>query len=211
MPREKQNYKRLKQDVLSDKGIAMIEQMAADNMSLKEIAKAIGISKSMLDRWIKEDDLEGDGRLGDACYRNSKMLNYQLQAALYEAALGAKTRTVETVARLKKDKAGNVRLRTTEKHVIEEQQAPNVAAIRYALNNTNPEKWRDKPVDEGPQEIDAAVNIQIVRAESNEEGIESSIFEPDEEDIQEEMAYFENLNENEFDNLDEWSQFEEKE
>lgn len=202
MPRERTSFKRLKRWVMSEEGLQTISQMAADNMTRKEIAKELGISKQKLDLWVAEDDRDGDGALGDALERSDRFLNYKVEAALYQAALGYTSRTTEITAKLRKDSQGVLRLRATEKLTIEEQQAPNVGAARYILNNRNPDKWKDKRVDEVDIDYKPEININVVRAQDNTETIESSAFDETEEDklfaqeLAEEQAAF-----------DEWTEF----
>ena len=114
MPRERTSFKRLRRWVMSEEGLQTISQMAADNMTRKEIAKELGISKHKLDLWVAEDDRDGDGALGDALERSDRFLNYKVEAALYQAALGYTSRTTEITAKLRKDSQGVLRLRATE-------------------------------------------------------------------------------------------------
>lgn len=203
MPRQNESYKRLKKWLLSDDGIKTIEQMAADNLTIKEIAQAIGISQAKLKEWIDEDDaIGGTGRLGDAMERSSQMLNYAVQSKLYESALGAETKTIEIVQRLRKNESNRLTLQTTEKHTIITKDAPNTAAAKFILTNKMPNVWKDKRVEEIEQTDDLAVNINIVRAEDNSEVIESSIFQPDPEEI----ANFEKQAEDKFDEAAEWDE-----
>lgn len=181
-----EKYTALKQYINSPDGLKVIEQLAADNMTQEEIAKAIGVPATTFAKWVKEND-----QLYYATQRTSKLLLTQVEAKLYESAMGAKTKTVEVVTRLKKDDKGKYRLRQTEKHVYETQEAPNTKAAMWILEKRDPDRWGPKE-DSTP---DTTVNINVVPATSPEDEIVNSSMLPTEEELKEEMEFYGAINE----------------
>lgn len=169
-------YKALKKYITSKDGLAVVEQMAMDNMTLKEMSLALGVPRKLFGDWIKENE-----KLEMATQRTSKLMLAKVEAALYQSAIGAKTRSVSSVSRLRKGKDGVLAVRQTEKVVTEETQAPNTKAAIYILDNRLPDKWSSKPGnnEEAP---DTSVTINVVRAENNTDEIVNSAYLPDEQE-----------------------------
>lgn len=73
-------------DLLEPEGLALLEGRARDGMTEQEIAKSLGISRSTLYRW-KEEHPE----LAKALRRGKEAVDYQVEGALLQTALGGNT------------------------------------------------------------------------------------------------------------------------
>lgn len=73
-------------ELLEPEGLALLEGRARDGLTEQEIAKSLGISRSTLYRW-KEEHPE----LARALRRGKEVVDYQVEGALLQTALGGNT------------------------------------------------------------------------------------------------------------------------
>lgn len=73
-------------ELLEPEGLALLEGRARDGLTEQEIAKSLGISRSTLYRW-KEEHPE----LAQALRRGKEVVDYQVEGALLQTALGGNT------------------------------------------------------------------------------------------------------------------------
>lgn len=130
-------------------GLLRIESWARDGLTDEQIAQNIGISRGTLYEWINKYP-----NIGDALKKGKAPVDFQVENALLKRALGYDyeevVTEVEDVPTGKTDPNGQPvmkqrkHVRKTKKHV-----PGDTLAMMYWLKNRRPDKWRDKPVEQG--------------------------------------------------------------
>lgn len=116
---ESKDYRKWK----TREGQIQLEKWAMEGLSYRAIARKMGVSANMLQRW-RDEHYE----IGEAIERGLDFANGQVVNALFKKATGyMKTKTVV-------DNKG-------VEHEIEEYVEPDIKAIQYWLNNRNKKEW----------------------------------------------------------------------
>ena len=113
--------------------------LAAEGLTDKEIAEKMGVAKSTLNKWKL-----GFPSFSDSLKRGKEIIDAQVQKSLYQRAIGYEYKEKKVIVEL--DSNGNqkpARIETTEKIV-----PPDTTAQIFWLKNRQPDKWRDKQVQE---------------------------------------------------------------
>ena len=113
--------------------------LAAEGLTDKEIAEKMGIAKSTLNKWKLENQ-----SFSDSLKNGKETIDAQVQKSLYQRAIGYEYKEKKVIVEL--DNNGNqkpARIETTEKLV-----PPDTTAQIFWLKNRQPDKWRDKQVQE---------------------------------------------------------------
>ena len=148
-----------KKDVLSEEGLLLIECLARDGATKKEIANKLGVHLKTLWQWGKENP-----EIEDALARGKDLVDYKVENALLKAALGyTKKKSVTYIGTVKAN--GN---RAIGGETIEEEVGPNVTACLAWLNNRRPDKWK-RNRDNMPEDDDkkTGITINIVKGNDN--------------------------------------------
>jgi hypothetical protein len=119
---------------LDKDNLIRLQGWARDGLTLDQIAHNMGIAKSTLHRWIAEI-----GEIKDALKKSREVAVYEVENAMFKAALGydvTETEQVETV-----DWQGN---KTVRKHARKRHIPPNTTAQIFILKNWRPEVWRER-------------------------------------------------------------------
>lgn len=131
--------------------VPWVKSLARCGLTVDEIAKEIGVAKSTLCRWAKDDP-----ELSDALNEGRSFADSKVEDSLYSLALG-KTVT-ETKKRMRTDKNGEMYVSHVD--VFTKEIPPNPSACIFWLKNRKPGQWRDKPNDVA-EEDRPIINITI--------------------------------------------------
>ena len=129
---------------LAPEGLEMIRAYARDGLSLTDIARKMGVSKTTLYKWKGEH-----AEILDALKKGKEFADVTVENALFQSAVG-RIVTLRKPIRLRTVKVRDgSRIETEEiQYVDEEVYIPgNVTAQIFYLKNRVPEKWRSHPAD----------------------------------------------------------------
>lgn len=132
-------FKKRIDKVRSKSGLTLLEGWARSGLSMKQIAKNIGITDQCLYLWFKKYP-----EIKQAVEKGKEVVDYEVENALYKTAMGFE------LVEQQLDNKGN-------KRMIKRTVPPNVAAQIFWLKNRRPDRWRDK----NESEVSGAVPIVI--------------------------------------------------
>ena len=122
-----------------------IAGLARRGCTLDEIARDLGVARSTLCKWIKDN-----AELSDALKCGRDFADVKVEKSLYQRALGF-TRSVKKTIIGTGDKDGQKPVRI---ELTDEEVPPDTTAIIFWLKNRNPKLWRDV------QEVNANVKTE---------------------------------------------------
>lgn len=152
----------------TEDGLTLINAWARDGLIMEEIAKKIGITRPMLDKWKNRYP-----EIEEALNTGKEIIDYKVENALLKAALGYKTKEIKVTLGKKiiNGEVFEVLKETTEKEI-----APNVTACLAWLNNRKFDQWkrnRDKVLN--LNEEDQNINITIIRGNPKTDDIGDNV------------------------------------
>lgn len=116
---ESKDYRKWK----TREGQIQLEKWGMEGLSYAAIARKMGVSRNMLQRW-RDEHYE----ISEAIERGLDFANGQVANALFKKATGY------TIQKTVIDNKG-------QEHIIDEHIQPDIKAIQYWLNNRNKEQW----------------------------------------------------------------------
>jgi transposase-like protein len=134
--------------------LELLSCWARDGYTDSEIAGKMSISPKTFQTWrLKCPEI-------DQAVRNGKeVVDFKVESALYEAAIGAKTEELEVIIEFVGDnEVKTIKKKKTIKH------PPNVLACQTWLFNRQRDKWKRNRDNELTVEDDKSINITIKRA-----------------------------------------------
>lgn len=148
---------------LETDNLILLEGWARDGWTVEDIAFKIGVDKSTLRKWMRDND-----EIRKAINDGRELVDYKVENALLKAALGYKTKEVKVITTIR-----NGKLLETIKETTTTEAAPNVQACKVWLYNRQPKKWKPESV-RGQSLLDAMdedndIRITIERAGSREQ------------------------------------------
>ena len=137
-------------------GLALLEGMARDGYTDKEIAQKMKISPGQLQRLR-----DNDAKIRKALDHGKMTTDYLVEKALLKSALGFKRKQVRITSIIRYGK-----LIETQKEELTEEVAPNVTAAQTWLYNRCPDKWKRDPQKGILDDIDedTSIKIEVTRA-----------------------------------------------
>jgi hypothetical protein len=140
--------------------LVQIERLAGLGFTDKEIAGIIGIAERTITDWKK------DAEFSAVLKRGKAVKDSEVVQSLHKMAIGYKVceKSFEAI----KYGAGEAGQGKITKHqlvktVIKNVQ-PNVTAAIFWLKNRQPDRWRDRPIEQDPDKIDDRARDAIVAA-----------------------------------------------
>ena len=148
----------------TDEGLVRLRGWARDGLTMEQIAKKIGISRSTLNEWIKKYT-----DISDAIKKGKEIADREIEESLFNKAKGFKVK-VQKAFKLKKitydEKTGK---KTKEEEVVEHAEEevyipPDTVAMIFWLKNRKPDVWKDRPeaVMEASEEAAGVIEIPTV-------------------------------------------------
>ena len=141
--------KGLYEEWLTDDGLMRLQGMARDGLTDEQICHNIGIHVSTLCEWKNRFP-----QLAEAIKKGKAPVDNEVENALLKRALGYEYEEIITeindVPTGKTDADGKPIMRQ-KKHVrkVKKHMPGYVLAMFFWLKNRRPDKWPDKPVDQG--------------------------------------------------------------
>lgn len=124
-----------KQQLLKKEFIALFTTLVNDGISLEDIAERFGIESEKFEKWVFSSP-----ELRSIFLGKSRLLNSQVEKALFEAAIGSITKRTKVITRFD-DEGEEV---VFSKEVQIEEKAPDAKAAIFWLQKNYPEKWGEK-------------------------------------------------------------------
>jgi transposase-like protein len=155
---------------LQKENLILLEGWRRDGLDYDQIAHNMGIARGTLSKWREQYK-----DIGDALKRGSEVSNYEIENAMYKAAIGYDTTETEQVETTNPDGTTTVTKRARRRHV-----PPNVTAQIFILKNRRGDVWRDKQVVEQKNDgmlaqlIDGLVNPDATPQPTEEKQTEKS-------------------------------------
>lgn len=137
-------------DWITEDKLLLLESWAREGLLDETIAKKIGISKTTLYDWKKKFP-----NFANALKKGKEVVDIEVENALLKRAKGYMTTETKT------ETSPDGKIRTI---VIEKEIPPDVTAQIYWLKNRQPQKWRDRPIEE--KEI-TKIKVELVENGSN--------------------------------------------
>ena len=169
---------------LTEEGLLKLQGYARDGMVNREIAEAVGISRTTLDKWTKKYP-----QIAEVLKCGKEVADRKVENALFERCTGKVMRLKKPV-KIKKvefDKKTGRKISETEEiveSITEEYIQPDTKAIQFWLINRKPEKWKNKVEIErsGDREETGIIQIETTVEEDVLDG-EYKEVEENEKDI----------------------------
>lgn len=111
-----------------------VKSLASRGLTVAEIAKEIGVAKSTLCLWVKDDP-----ELSDALNKGRGAVDSQVEQTLLKRALGFTVTEKKTIVSAG-DEGQKKPLRV---EIYEKEIPPDTTACIYWLKNRRPDLWRD--------------------------------------------------------------------
>ena len=142
-------------------GLALLEGMARDGYTDKEIAQKMKISPGQLQRLR-----DNDAKIRKALDHGKMTTDYLVEKALLKSALGFQRKQVKITSIIRYGK-----LVETQKEELTEEVAPNVTAAQTWLYNRCPDKWKRDPQKGILDDIDedTSIKIEVTRVGSRDD------------------------------------------
>lgn len=142
-------------------GLALLEGMARDGYTDKEIAQKMKISPGQLQR-LRNNDV----KIRKALDHGKMTTDYLVEKALLKSALGFQRKQVRITSIIRYGK-----LVETQKEELTEEVAPNVTAAQTWLYNRCPDKWKRDPQKGILDDIDedTSIKIEVTRVGSRDD------------------------------------------
>ena len=119
---------------LDPQGLTLLEGWARDGLSDEQIAHNCGITRQCLFIWKKKYPA-----LAKALEKGREVVDYEVENALLKRALGYEYTEVTV------ESSG----RDTKRRETVKQMAPDIGAQTFWLKCRRPDRWRDRPRDDG--------------------------------------------------------------
>ena len=150
--RTRENEERL----LSKDSLFLIECLARDNYSRKEIAARFGVPEGQFLKLVKRHP-----ELKEALRNGKEIVDYKVENALLKSALGYKTKEVKIITTIRKGVVVETLKESQTRDVV-----PNIGAIQMWLHNRLPQKWKKNPeLHLGiSDDEDSTIQVSIIRA-----------------------------------------------
>lgn len=142
----------------SEEGCTILTGWVRDGYSPNDIAKSIGISRQVLNRWITDNE-----SMQEAIRQGSDLVNYRVENALLKSALGYKTKNVKVTTIMR---YGKVVEEQKEEEVVD--VPPNVAAVKMWLYNKKPKDWMPESKITDIETDDNAIMVEVVNMQDPE-------------------------------------------
>lgn len=120
---------------LEKDNLILLQGWRRDGLSYAQIAANIGISEGTLNNWCLQH-----GEIREALKKGEEVCVYEVENALYKAAIGYDVTESEKIETEMPD--GSI---TTQKRMRKRHIPPSVGAICFILKNRRSSKWQDKP------------------------------------------------------------------
>lgn len=131
---------------LTPEGLLKIEGWARDGLTMEDIAKNMGITRSTLNEWMKKYS-----DISDTIKKSKEVADRKVENSLYERALGG-TNTVKKTFKLKETYYDEQGRKCEKEHLetaFDEVYIPgDTTAQIFWLKNRKPEVWKDKQLIE---------------------------------------------------------------
>ena len=127
------------QEWLTPDGLLQIQGWARDGLNNEQIAANIGVTPKTLYEWQNKHP-----QIYDAIKKGKAPVDIEVENALLKRALGYDYEEVTTEI----NTDGKKHVKKVKRHV-----PPDVGAIAFWLKNRKSHKWRDRPADEGAEDV----------------------------------------------------------
>lgn len=124
---------------LEPENLTLIQGWRRDGLSDEQVAKNIGIQRSTLYEWLKKYK-----DFSDAYKKGTETSLYEVENAMYKAAVGYDVEEVEMIETIAPDGGVTTQKRKRRRHI-----PPNVGAACFILKNKKKDAWKDRPLDDG--------------------------------------------------------------
>lgn len=115
--------------------LILLEGWRRDGLRYDQIAANIGINEATLYEWINKYD-----KIAEALKKGEEVCIYEVENALYKAAIGYDVMETEQVETEMPDGTISRQKRARKRHI-----PPSIGAICFILKNRRSSKWQDKP------------------------------------------------------------------
>lgn len=149
---------------LEAENLTLIKGWRRDGLTYEQIAHNMGVHVSCLYKWVKEHD-----ELKEAIKKGEQVMVYEVENAMYKAALGYNVTEVEETQ--SSSEGGLVTIKKKRSRHI----PANVAAQIFILKNRRGDRWKEKQIIES-------------RADGMLAELIDGLKEPEVDDIHEEAA-----------------------
>lgn len=166
---------------LQDDYLQLIEGLARDGYTYKDVANRMGVNCQTLYKWVKKYP-----ELENALNQGREIVDYKVENALLKSALGYKTKECKITSII-----NNGVLVETQKETVTRDVAPNVTAIQVWLYNRLPDKWKKNRDGAGAllSDEDNRIQITVTRATETDQQKELKGEKPDER-VEDELNNF---------------------
>lgn len=126
--------KALYEEWIKPDNLLRLSGWARDGLTYEQIAQNIGIRRETLVRWMREQE-----SIRNALKRNREVAIYEVENAMFKAALGYEVTETEQAETVAPDGRKTVRKHARKRHI-----PPNTTAQIFILKNWRPEVWRER-------------------------------------------------------------------
>lgn len=116
--------------------LILLQGWARDGLTNQQIAQNIGVREQTIYDWINRYP-----EIAQALKKGREVMVYEVENALYKAAIGYDVTETEQTETLYPDGTKIVNKRAKKRHI-----PPSVGAICFILKNRRGDYWRDHPV-----------------------------------------------------------------
>lgn len=148
---------------LEPDNLILIAAWSRDGLTVEQIAKKMGVSRSTLNEWAKKYP-----DISDTLKKGKEIADVKMENALYQRALGGIYKVKKTFKLKETYYDAQGRKCEREKLAVAEDEVyipGDTTAQIYWLKNRMPEKWRDKRVVENTVEFETDGFLEAMKAQ----------------------------------------------
>lgn len=116
--------------------LILLEGWRRDGLNIAQIAHNVGVSEGTFNNWCTQHS-----EIREAIKKGEEVCIYEVENALYKAAIGYDVVETEQVETEFPDGTSSKQKRARKRHV-----PPSIGAICFILKNRRSSKWQDKPM-----------------------------------------------------------------
>lgn len=148
----------------TDRKELVLQLIREDTYTLSEICEKVGIGRTTLYEWRKEDRDFAIAMREAETHELMKNLGERAKESLRKLVEGyeaVETTTIGVPSKTEKDEKGKPKFIVKEQKRVQKPIPPNTAAVIFALTNTDPSAWKNRQSADIGARVEANIDANV--------------------------------------------------